>query len=102
MRKCDVGSGLLHGDSGNCMDKGKYDGTDFAVGIVGTMLLFYGMRALIALIVKKEKEISSFMYLPSGRFRRMLFISQPHAHQLPADSGGAVFVLVRRRNCRNE
>ena len=32
MRKCDVGSGLLHGDSGNCMDKGKYDGTDFAVG----------------------------------------------------------------------
>ena len=32
LRKCDVGSGLLHGDSGNCMDKGKYDGTDFAVG----------------------------------------------------------------------
>ena len=32
MRKCDVGSGLLHGDSENCMDKGKYDGTDFAVG----------------------------------------------------------------------
>ena len=32
MRKCDAGSGLLHGDSGNCMDKSKYDGTDFAVG----------------------------------------------------------------------
>ena len=32
MRKCDVGSGLLHGDSGNCMDEGKYDGADFTVG----------------------------------------------------------------------
>ena len=51
-------------------------GLTLLLGIVGTMLLFYGMRALIALIVKKGKGISSFMYLPSGRFRRMSFISQ--------------------------
>ncbi len=31
MCKCDVGNGLLHGNSRNCMDKGKYDGTDFTV-----------------------------------------------------------------------
>lgn len=30
-------------------------GLTLLLGIVGTMLLFYGMRALIALIVKKGK-----------------------------------------------
>ena len=31
-------------------------GLTLLLGIIGTMLLFYGMRALIALIVKKGKE----------------------------------------------
>ena len=52
-------------------------GLTLLLGSAGTMLLFYGMRALIALIVQKRQgKKSSFMYLLSARFRRMSFISQ--------------------------
>ena len=51
-------------------------GLTLLLGSAGTMLLFYGMRALIALIVKKGKGNKQLHVFTSVKFRRMSFISQ--------------------------
>ena len=70
------------------------------LGLWGTILLFYGMRVLIALLVKQERKIGSSTYSRSVKFRETYPPVHLHGHQLAADSGGSVLLWRRYWNCR--
>lgn len=77
-------------------------GLTLLLGIVGTMLLFYGMRALIALIVKKGKGNKQLHVFTFRQIQENVIHQSNSIVSLPADSGGAVLFWCGRRNCRNE
>lgn len=81
---CCLGSAYYLAIQGMSWRKGSIMGLTILLGFAGTLLLFYGLRSVFALILKGEKGIAVCTDLMSGRSRRVWSASQKPWQSVPS------------------